>query len=215
MCRTDLGQSNPRGGRLRLRERRGPGHRRREGPHRHRDALSRGRTGAASGSDGAPGPLRCVRRGGRGTVWVLDSRQRAWTPIPVPDAVATNTAGDGTVLILRRDGSLQCLRRPHSCRDGADTLIAGGVPAEGPQPVVDLDSDRAYVNNAAGKEIYEIDYARWLADRSHPAHRGRTGTDGRGRPVTRRAVALVAALVTASWPPPAAAGPAVAAARSW
>lgn len=32
----------------------------------------------------------------------------------------------------------------------------------GPQPVVDLDSDRAYVNNAAAKEIYEIDYADGL-----------------------------------------------------
>ncbi|PRC52513.1 ABC transporter, partial [Mycobacterium sp. ITM-2017-0098] len=35
------------------------------------------------------------------SVWVLDSRQRKWTVIPVPDAVAANTAGDGTVLVLR------------------------------------------------------------------------------------------------------------------
>ena len=94
-----------------------------------------------------------------GTVWVLDSRQRAWTPIPVPDAVATNTAGDGTVLILRRDGSLSAFDVNTRAETARIPLIAGGVPAEGAQPVVDLDSDRAYVNNAAGKEIYEIDYA--------------------------------------------------------
>jgi hypothetical protein len=95
-------------------------------------------------------------------VWVLDSRQRTWTPIPVPDAVATNTAGDGTVLILRRDGSLSAFDVNTRAETARMLLIAGGVPAEGPQPVVDLDSDRAYVNNAAAKEVYEIDYADGL-----------------------------------------------------
>jgi ABC-type Mn2+/Zn2+ transport system permease subunit len=97
-----------------------------------------------------------------GTVWVLDSRQRAWTPISVPDAVATNTAGDGTVLILRRDGSLSAFDVNTRAETARTPLIAGGVPAEGSQPVVDLDSDRAYVNNAAAKEVYEIDYADGL-----------------------------------------------------
>ena len=97
-----------------------------------------------------------------GTVWVLDSRQRAWTPIPVPDAVAANTAGDGTVLVLRRDGSLSAFDVNTRAETARMPLIAGGVPAEGPQPVVDLDSDRAYVNNATAKEIYEIDHADGL-----------------------------------------------------
>lgn len=97
-----------------------------------------------------------------GTVWVLDSRQRAWTPIPVPDAVATNTAGDGTVLVLHRDGSLSAFDVNTRAQTARMPLIAGGVPAEGPQPVIDIDSDRAYVNNAAAKEIYEIDYADGL-----------------------------------------------------
>jgi len=41
-------------------------------------------------------------------------------------------------------------------------LFPGPIPADGPQPVVDLDSDRAYINNADAKEIYEIDYADGL-----------------------------------------------------
>lgn len=97
-----------------------------------------------------------------GTVWVLDSRQRAWTPIPVPDVVATNTAGEGSVLVLRRDGSLSAFDVDTRAETARIPLIAGGVPAGGPQPVVDLDSDRAYVNNAAAKEVYEIDYADGL-----------------------------------------------------
>lgn len=44
-----------------------------------------------------------------GQVWVLDSRQQKWVLIPAPDAVATNTAGDGTVLVLHRDGTLAAL----------------------------------------------------------------------------------------------------------
>lgn len=97
-----------------------------------------------------------------GNVWVLDSRQRSWTLIPAPDAVAANTAGDGTVVVLHRDGTLSS----HDVNTRAETaripLFPGPVPHDGPQPVVDLDSDRAYVNNAATREVYEVDYADGL-----------------------------------------------------
>lgn len=97
-----------------------------------------------------------------GTVWVLDSRQRSWTVIPVADAVAANTSGEGTVLVLHRDGTL----RAFDVRTRAETarvpLFGGAIPADGPQPVIDIDSDRAYVNNAAAREVYEIDYADGL-----------------------------------------------------
>ena len=97
-----------------------------------------------------------------GTVWVLDSRQRRWTVIPVPDAVAANSAGDGTVLVLRRDGTLGSFDVNEGTETARVPLFAGGVPDQGPEPVVDLDSDRAYINNAGAHEIYEIDYAGGL-----------------------------------------------------
>lgn len=97
-----------------------------------------------------------------GTVWVLDSRQRSWTLIPVPDAVATNTAGDGTVLVLHRDGTLGSFDVQSRVETARVPLFANVIPAEGPQPVIDIDSDRAYVNNAATREVYEIDYAYGL-----------------------------------------------------
>jgi ABC-type Mn2+/Zn2+ transport system permease subunit len=97
-----------------------------------------------------------------GTVWVLDSRQRAWALIPVADAVAANTAGDGTVLVLHRDGTLGTFDVQTRTETARVPLFAGGVPSDGPQPVIDVDSDRAYVNNSAAREVYEIDYADGL-----------------------------------------------------
>lgn len=97
-----------------------------------------------------------------GTVWVLDSRQRLWTSISIPDAVAANTAGDGTVLVLRRDGTLSAFDVNTRSETVRVPLIGDGVPTDGPQPVIDIDSDRAYVNNATAREIYEIDYADGL-----------------------------------------------------
>ena len=95
-------------------------------------------------------------------VWVLDSRQRKWTTIPVPDAVAANTAGDGTVLLLRRDGTLSAFDVNTLAETARVPVFPSGLPPEGFQPVIDIDSDRAYVNNAAAWEIYEIDYADGL-----------------------------------------------------
>lgn len=97
-----------------------------------------------------------------GSVWVLDSRQRRWTVIPAPDAVAANTAGDGTVLLLDRDGTLAAFDVNTRAETARVPLFPGVVPVEGPQPVIEIDSDRAYVNNAATREVYEIDYADGL-----------------------------------------------------
>lgn len=99
---------------------------------------------------------------GGGNVWVLDSRQRSWTLLPAADAVATNTKGDGTVLILHRDGTLSAVDTKTRAETARIPLFPVPIPADGPQPVVDLDSDRAYINNADAKEIYEIDYADGL-----------------------------------------------------
>lgn len=95
-------------------------------------------------------------------VWVLDSRQRKWTVIPAPDVVAANTAGDGTVLALRRDGTLTAFDVNTLAETARVPLFPGGIPQDGQQPVIDIDSDRAYVNNAARREVYEIDYADGL-----------------------------------------------------
>jgi ABC-type Mn2+/Zn2+ transport system permease subunit len=90
-------------------------------------------------------------------VWVLDSARRTWSSVQVAGAVAANTGDDGGLLVLTRDGVL----RAHDTT-GAQTaaleLFAGGIPSDKPTPVIEVDSDRAYVNNAAGRVVYEIDY---------------------------------------------------------
>ncbi|TFV59994.1 metal ABC transporter permease [Mycobacterium sp. PS03-16] len=95
-------------------------------------------------------------------VWVLDSRQRRWTVIPAPNAVAANTAGDGTVVVLDRDGTLAAFDVNTRTEKARVPLFPAAVPADGPQPVIEIDTDRAYVNNAAAREVYEIDYADGL-----------------------------------------------------
>ncbi|BBY51256.1 hypothetical protein MARA_47240 [Mycolicibacterium arabiense] len=97
-----------------------------------------------------------------GTVWVLDSRLRRWTVIPVPDALTANTSGDGMVLVLHRDGTLSGIDVSTRTETARVPLFPGGVPADGPQPVIEIDSDRAYVNDAAARQVYEIDYADGL-----------------------------------------------------
>ena len=97
-----------------------------------------------------------------GHVWVLDSRQRSWVLIPAPEAVATNTAGDRTVLVLYRDGTLGSFDVNTRSETARVQIYPGVVPTQGPQPIVDIDSDRAYVNNGDDHEVYEIDYADGL-----------------------------------------------------
>ncbi|HEX2286793.1 MAG TPA: metal ABC transporter permease, partial [Mycobacterium sp.] len=37
-------------------------------------------------------------------------------------------------------------------------LFTNGIAPEGPRPVIEVDSDRAYVNDTAERVVYEIDY---------------------------------------------------------
>lgn len=90
---------------------------------------------------------------------MLDSGKSSWTLLPIPDAVAVNTAGDGTVLVLRRDGTLASWDVGSGTETARVPLLDGGVPDREPAPVIEIDSDRAYVNNAAAHEVYEVDYA--------------------------------------------------------
>jgi hypothetical protein len=76
--------------------------------------------------------------------------------------VAANTAGDGTVLVLHRDGTLSTFDVRTRAETARVPLFGGGVPVDGPQPVIDIDPDRAYVNNAGAHEVYEVDYADGL-----------------------------------------------------
>lgn len=90
-------------------------------------------------------------------VWVLDSSARTWTSMAAPGAVAANAGADGTVLVLSADGVLRLLDMRGS-QVAELPLFDAAVPGDAPAPVIEVDRDRAYINDAAAQSIYEIDY---------------------------------------------------------
>ncbi|MCT7657909.1 zinc ABC transporter permease AztB [Mycobacterium deserti] len=91
-------------------------------------------------------------------IWVLDSGRRTWSTVPARGAVAVSTGDDGEVLVLTRDGVLHAVDTTSGAETSSVRVFSDGLPAEGPPPVIEVDSERAYVNNAAANQIYEIDY---------------------------------------------------------
>ncbi|HWS50787.1 MAG TPA: ABC transporter [Microbacterium sp.] len=99
---------------------------------------------------------------GEDGIWLLDTRERAWTLLPAPTPLAHVTAvddEDGTLLALARDGRVLVL-------NGADgTVIAETAPlvagslAAGAAPTLIADQQRAYLSAPTERRLYEIDYA--------------------------------------------------------
>jgi hypothetical protein len=120
-----------------------------------------------NGPDDAIGPLERRDRDGvlaaiaGDEVWVLDSGRRGWSSMTVPDVVAASTA-DGLVLVLTRDGVLRAFDAAGDTETASLALFPAGVPADQPAPVIAVDPERAYVNDAAAHAVYEIDYSSGL-----------------------------------------------------
>lgn len=111
-----------------------------------------------------PGPL-VYRYGssaltgvGDGIVWVLDARRGSWKTVRIADVVAANTVSGDSVIALTADGQLRAFDTNSGGQTAAVQLFTGPVPTGGPRPAIEVDADRAYVNDAAGRAVYEIDY---------------------------------------------------------
>ncbi|WP_443080111.1 hypothetical protein [Streptomyces sp. P9-A2] len=97
-------------------------------------------------------------------VWVLDVTERTWTRVETGPTVTANTAGEGSpLLVLRTDGTLhgydidtgeQVSRTKTLLKDIPGT----GPDATAPRPVIEVDRSRAYLNDPAGRRVYEIDH---------------------------------------------------------
>lgn len=120
------------------------------------------------GPSSAVGPLQHSGRDGvlvaleHHRVWALDTAARTWAQIPVPDVLAAGSAGDGTVLTLTRDGVLRSFDVTSGEQAAELALFIGGIPADIPVPALEIDADRAYVNDAVAGVVYEIDYRSQL-----------------------------------------------------
>ncbi|MFI1464199.1 zinc ABC transporter permease AztB [Nocardia carnea] len=92
-------------------------------------------------------------------VLVLDIARRTWRPIETGPVTAATTAGAGTaILALTPDGVLHAYDPATGAETAHHRVLSTPVdPAAA--PVLLVDSERAYLNDPARREVHEIDYA--------------------------------------------------------
>lgn len=100
---------------------------------------------------------------GEKAVWVLDVTERTWTRVRTGPAVAANTAGEGSpLLVLQTDGSLHGYdigTGKHLSRTKPLLTDAAKAATDGSGgPAIEVDRSRAYLNDPEGHRVYEIDY---------------------------------------------------------
>ncbi|MEU5165885.1 MULTISPECIES: hypothetical protein [Streptomyces] len=101
------------------------------------------------------GSTTLAARSGDDAVWVLDVTDRAWTRVDTGPVVAANTAGEGSPLLaLGKDGVLTAYDIDTGKSVARRQLLSEGAESAS----VEVDSTRAYVNDAAARKVYEIDY---------------------------------------------------------
>ncbi|MEV6909759.1 hypothetical protein [Amycolatopsis sp. NPDC051071] len=128
-----------------------------------------------------PGGTTLAARAGDDAVWSLDVVRRTWRQIETGPVVAVNAVGEGgPLLVLTRDGKLHAF-------DSATGREQAQIPLLPPEstsvaaPSIQVDTTRAYVNNPASGEVYEIDYndnlrrARTLKVEGKASHLVETG----------------------------------------
>ncbi|MEU0298012.1 hypothetical protein ABZ252_00815 [Streptomyces sp. NPDC006175] len=101
------------------------------------------------------GSTTLAARSGDDAAWVLDVTDRSWTRIATGPVVAANTAGEGSPLLaLGKDGALTAYDIATGKRLARKELLPKGAGSA----VIEVDTTRAYVNDAAARKVYEIDY---------------------------------------------------------
>ncbi|MFF9510907.1 hypothetical protein ACF1BU_31390 [Streptomyces sp. NPDC014724] len=110
-----------------------------------------------------PGSSTLTAPAGENAVWVLDVTEGAWTRVETGPVVAANTAGEGSpLMVLETDGALH----GYDISTGKEATVTGRLLKDVPKaatgeasaPVIEVDRSRAYLNDPAGKRVYEIDY---------------------------------------------------------
>ncbi|NGO68564.1 hypothetical protein [Streptomyces boncukensis] len=99
-------------------------------------------------------------KAGEKSVWVLKVPQRAWKRVETGPVAAVNSAGlDTPLLVLEKSGALAAYEISDGKEIARKKLLSGRAGAEGnSRPVIEVDANRAYVNDPAARKVYEIDY---------------------------------------------------------
>ncbi|WP_336659937.1 ABC transporter [Leucobacter sp. USHLN153] len=118
----------------------------------------------------APRAMHFDNREGRPTVaalagdkgiWMLDTRERAWTFLPAPTSLVHVTAvddEDDSTLALAADGRVLVLDNAGAVIAETEPLVSDSLAA-GASPTLIADQQRAYLSAPAEKRLYEIDYS--------------------------------------------------------
>ncbi len=95
---------------------------------------------------------------GESGVWVLDTAESVWSLLDTGPTVATTAVGaDGPVLALDPEGVLRAFDAETGEELAETSLFEDAIEQDTP-PVIEVDAERAYVNEAATRTVYEIDY---------------------------------------------------------
>ena len=152
-----------------------------------------GEAAAVALPDGAERPTAFSARAGRPTVaglagdrgvWLLDTRERAWTLLPTPEPVVQATAVDDkdeNVLALTADGRVLVVDGVTGAVRAASTPLVGASLAAGQPVSLIADQQRAYLNGPTEGRMWEIDFvddarvAREFTPESTPLFFAETG----------------------------------------
>lgn len=95
-------------------------------------------------------------------VWMLDTRERAWTLLPTPEPVVQVTAvddKDANLLALTPDGRVLVLDGETGAQRAASPALVGASLAAGQPVSLIADQQRAYLNGPSEGRMWEIDFA--------------------------------------------------------
>lgn len=109
-------------------------------------------------------------------IWLLNTRERAWTLLPAPAPLAHVTAvddGGGHLLALAQDGRVLVLDEESGAVLAETAPLAADSLTAGRAPTLVADQHRAYLSAPVEKLIFEIDYA----DAARIARTFRTATE--------------------------------------
>jgi hypothetical protein len=116
-------------------------------------------------------------------VWLLDTRQLAWTLIDAPAPLVHVTAvddADENVLALTADGRVVVMNADGAVLAETEPLVAESL-ADGATPTLVADQQRAYLSGPSERRLVEIDYAdgarvaRTFDTATEPAFTAETG----------------------------------------
>jgi hypothetical protein len=140
------------------------------------------RATAFAGRDGRP---TVAATAGDHAIWLLDTRERTWTMLPVDRPIVQATAVDDEaqhVLALAADGRVLVIDgTTGALLSQTDPLVADSLATGAGSPTLVADQPRAYLNGPAEHAVYEIDFAdaarvsRTFATPTQPALFAETG----------------------------------------